>query len=39
MTGWYMKDIPESVRAAVEKMDADVCAALKENPKTDGAVQ
>jgi hypothetical protein len=25
MTGWYMKQIPESVRAAVEKMDADIC--------------
>jgi len=26
MTGWYMKQIPESVRAAVEKMDVDICA-------------
>jgi integrase len=26
MTGWYMKEIPASVRAAVEKMDADLCA-------------
>jgi integrase len=25
MTGWYMKQIPESVSAAVEKMDADIC--------------
>lgn len=26
MTGWYMKQIPETVRAAVEKTDADLCA-------------
>ena len=32
MTGWYMKEIPESVRAAVEKMDADLCAAPTEKP-------
>jgi hypothetical protein len=25
MTGWYMKQIPETVRAAVEKMDTDLC--------------
>jgi hypothetical protein len=25
MTGWYMKQIPETVRAVVEKMDADIC--------------
>ena len=30
MTGWYMKEIPASVRAAVEKMDADLCAAGSE---------
>jgi hypothetical protein len=27
MTGWYMKQIPETVRAAVEKMDADISRA------------
>jgi hypothetical protein len=30
MTGWYMKQIPETVRAAVEKMDADLCRAAEE---------
>jgi integrase len=25
MTGWYMKQIPETVRAAVERMDSDIC--------------
>ncbi|HYA16990.1 MAG TPA: site-specific integrase [Bryobacteraceae bacterium] len=25
MTGWYMKEIPETVRAAVERMDAEMC--------------
>ena len=35
MTGWYMKQIPESVRTAVEKMDADVCKpADKPVPKS-----
>jgi len=24
MTGWYMREIPESVRSAVQKMDADI---------------
>lgn len=36
MTGWYMKQIPETVRAAVEKMDTDVCAA-PANQEQDGA--
>ena len=27
-----MKEIPESVRAAVEKMDADLCAAPVKKP-------
>jgi integrase len=35
MTGWYMKQIPETVRAAVEKMDADVCA-KPAKPEDDG---
>jgi integrase len=26
MTGWYMREIPESVRSAVEKMDAEITA-------------
>jgi len=34
MTGWYMKQIPESVRAAVEKMDADLCASACEPAET-----
>ena len=34
MTGWYMKEIPESVRAAVEKMDTDLCR-VAGTPKTD----
>ena len=25
MTGWYMRDIPESVRSAVAQMDAEIC--------------
>jgi len=29
MTGWYMKEIPESVRAAVEKMDTDLCRVVE----------
>src|SRR5262249_54025728 len=39
MTGWYMKQIPETVRAAVEKMDADVCAAPAKTPGENGPVQ
>jgi len=26
MTGWYMREIPERVRCAVEKMDAEILA-------------
>jgi len=25
MTGWYMREIPESVRTAVPEMDAEIC--------------
>jgi hypothetical protein len=32
MTGWYMKQIPETVRVAVEKMDTDLCR-VTETPK------
>jgi integrase len=40
MTGWYMKQIPETVRAAVEKMDTDICRAPDEpNPPAKGAIQ
>jgi integrase len=41
MTGWYMKQIPESVRAAVEKMEADVLKApsSKAAEGVDGPVQ
>jgi integrase len=38
MTGWHMKEIPETVRAAVEKMDADVCR-QEEQPKEGGSIQ
>ncbi len=36
MTGWYMKQIPETVRAAIERMDADLCRpeAPKPDPET-----
>ncbi len=33
MTGWYMREIPESVRAAVEGMDAEICKAVDSEPK------
>jgi hypothetical protein len=39
MTGWYMKQIPETVRAAVEKMDADVCKTEAPEPKHGGPIQ
>jgi integrase len=41
MTGWYMRDIPESVRAAVEEMDAEICKAVdsKSNPVDPGRLQ
>jgi integrase len=32
MTGWYMRDIPESVRAAVEHMDAEISRSLDSIP-------
>jgi integrase len=32
MTGWYMREIPESVRSAVAEMDAEICRATVENP-------
>jgi len=37
MTGWYMRAIPEGVRAAVERMDADLCrreTVKSDEPKT-----
>jgi hypothetical protein len=39
MTGWYMKQIPETVRAAVEKMDADLCRVETVTPKPPGRIQ
>jgi integrase len=36
MTGWYIKEIPETVRVAVEKMDTDLCR-VAETPKTEFA--
>jgi integrase len=37
MTGWYMREIPGSVRSAVEKMDAEIMAkpAEEHGPKGD----
>jgi hypothetical protein len=37
--GTYMKQIPETVRAAVEKMDADVCVAPAKPQDGGGVVQ
>jgi hypothetical protein len=39
MTGWYMKQIPESVRAAVEKMDADFCRVEIPKSEPGGSIQ
>lgn len=42
MTGWYMKQIPETVRAAVEKMEADLFPIPAEPAKkrqNDGLIQ
>ncbi len=29
MTGWYTREIPESVRTAVAEMDAEICRATE----------
>jgi integrase len=29
MTGWYMREIPQSVRSAVEHMDAEICRSIE----------
>lgn len=34
MTGWYMKEIPDRVRKAVERMDTDLCRKIEE-PQAD----
>jgi integrase len=41
MTGWYMREIPESVRVAVEGMDAEICkvADSTSSPVDTGRVQ
>jgi hypothetical protein len=39
MTGWYMKQIPETVRAEVEKMDADICKAEAPDQERGGSIQ
>lgn len=39
MTGWYMKQIPETVRAAVEKMDADISRADTPAAEEESTVQ
>jgi integrase len=31
MTGWYMREIPESVRTAVAEMDTEICQATEAN--------
>jgi integrase len=31
MTGWYMREIPESVRTAVAEMDSEICPATEAN--------
>ena len=36
MTGWYMKQIPETVRGAVERMDADICRVDTTKPPENG---
>ncbi len=35
MTGWYMRDIPESVRSAVAEMDAEMCQSTEANAPPD----
>ena len=35
MTGWYMRDIPESVRSAVVERDAEFCQTTEANAPTD----
>ena len=35
MTGWYMRDIPESVRSAVAEMDAEICQSTEANAPPD----
>ena len=35
MTGWYMREIPESVRSAVAEMDAEICQAVEANALPD----
>ena len=37
MTGWYMRDIPESVRSAVAEMDAEICQPAESNSAEIGA--
>jgi hypothetical protein len=32
MTDWYLKQVPESVREAVVKMDGDICKAKPGRP-------
>ncbi len=39
MTGWYMKQIPETVRAAVEKMDTELCRVETPKPELGGSIQ
>jgi hypothetical protein len=36
MTGWYTKQIPETVWAAVEKMDAEICRAPQQAAQETG---
>ncbi len=39
MTGWYMREIPESVRTAVAEMDAEICQATEADSVPPDAVR
>jgi hypothetical protein len=39
MTGWYMKQIPDTVRAAVERMDTNICKVEVPAPRRAEPVQ
>jgi integrase len=39
MTGWYMREIPESVPSAVAEMDAEICQAAESNSVETEAVR
>jgi hypothetical protein len=39
MTGWHMNQIPETVRAPAEKMDADICKTEVPDQEHGGPIQ